>query len=151
MTDVVDTTYACGPAGGASVVAHRIGGPPSRDRGRSGSDHRAGAGIVVASAVNPPQLGPDKALYGISVAAELTGVNPQMLRSYEAKGLLLPYRTQGGTRRYSGHDLDRIHQISTLLSAGLNLTGIARVLQLEAETSRLQNEIDTLRGDQDDS
>ena len=51
------------------------------------------------------QLDPDHALYGISVAAELTGVNPQMLRAYETKGLIRPYRTDGGTRRYSGRDL----------------------------------------------
>jgi len=89
--------------------------------------------------------GPDKALYGISVAAELTGVNPQMLRSYEAKGLLDPWRTEGGTRRYSGHDLERIDQITTLLDEGLNLAGIAHVLALQAETHRLRAEIQRLR------
>jgi MerR family transcriptional regulator/heat shock protein HspR len=89
--------------------------------------------------------GPDKALYGISVAAELTGINPQMLRAYEAKGLLQPYRTEGGTRRYSGHDLDRINEISSLLDEGLNLAGIAHVLQLQAETRRLRKEIHRLR------
>jgi MerR family transcriptional regulator, heat shock protein HspR len=89
--------------------------------------------------------GPDKALYGISVAAELTGINPQMLRAYEAKGLLQPYRTEGGTRRYSGHDLDRINEISSLLDEGLNLAGIAHVLQLQAETRRLRQEINRLR------
>ena len=50
-------------------------------------------------------LGADRALYSISVTSELTGVNPQMLRAYEQKGLLTPYRTQGGTRRYSGQDV----------------------------------------------
>ena len=89
---------------------------------------------------------PDRALYGISVAAELTGVNPQMLRAYEAKRLLQPYRTEGGTRRYSGNDLDRVHQITSLLDEGLNLTGIAHVLQLQAETRRLRKELNRLRG-----
>ena len=89
--------------------------------------------------------GPGKALYGISVAAELTGVNPQMLRTYEAKGLLDPWRTEGGTRRYSGHDLERIGQITTLLDEGLNLAGIAHVLALQAETQRLRAEIQRLR------
>lgn len=89
--------------------------------------------------------GPDRALYGISVAAELTGVNPQMLRTYEAKGLLDPWRTEGGTRRYSGHDLERIDQITTLLDEGLNLAGIAHVLALQAETHRLRAEIQRLR------
>ena len=90
--------------------------------------------------------GPDRALYGISVAAELTGVDPQMLRTYEARGLLEPQRTQGGTRRYSGNDLDRVGQITTLLGEGLNLAGIAHVLALQAETERLRAEIHRLRG-----
>jgi MerR family transcriptional regulator, heat shock protein HspR len=90
-------------------------------------------------------LGPDRALYGISVAAELTGVSPQTLRVYEAKGLLEPHRTGGGTRRYSGNDLDAVNRITTLLAAGLNLAGIEHVLALEAETRRLHAEIDRLR------
>lgn len=89
-------------------------------------------------------LGHDRALYGISVAAELTGVNPQTLRGYEAKGLLQPYRTEGGTRRYSGHDLTRVKRITALLASGLNLAGVEHVLALEAETDRLRNEIDAL-------
>jgi len=89
--------------------------------------------------------GPNRALYGISVAAELTGVNPQMLRTYEAKGLVEPHRTEGGTRRYSGNDLERIGQITTLLDEGLNLAGIAHVLALQAETHRLRAEIQRLR------
>ena len=89
--------------------------------------------------------GPNRALYGISVAAELTGVNPQMLRTYEAKGLVEPHRTEGGTRRYSGNDLERIGQITTLLDEGLNLAGIAHVLALQAETHRLRTEIQRLR------
>jgi MerR family transcriptional regulator, heat shock protein HspR len=88
--------------------------------------------------------GADRALYGISVAAELTGVNPQMLRAYESRGLLEPHRTEGGTRRYSGRDLDRINQIKQLLASGLNLAGIRHVLALEAETQRLRAEIDDL-------
>lgn len=89
--------------------------------------------------------GPDRALYGISVAAELTGVDPQMLRAYEARGLLEPQRTEGGTRRYSGNDLERVGQITTLLGEGLNLAGIAHVLALRAETRRLRAEIHRLR------
>lgn len=91
------------------------------------------------------ELGGHRALYPISVASELTGVNPQMLRIYEQKGLLSPYRTQGGTRRYSGHDLDRIDEITTLLTGGLNLAGIELVLQLRSENRRLQRELDQLR------
>ena len=93
--------------------------------------------------------GPDRALYAISVAAELTGVNPQMLRVYENRGLLEPERTEGGTRRYSGRDIDRIRQITALLAAGLNLAGVEQVLALEAETDRLRGQIEELRRDQD--
>lgn len=91
------------------------------------------------------ELGADRALYSISVASELTGVNPQMLRVYEQKGLLSPYRTEGGTRRYSRQELDRINEIATLLAAGLNLAGIEHVLNLRAENHRLQREVDHLR------
>lgn len=89
-------------------------------------------------------LGADRALYSISVISELTGVNPPMLRSYEQKGLVAPYRTQGGTRRYSGQDLDRIHEITTLLGAGLNLAGIEHVLHLRSVNRQLQGELDRL-------
>lgn len=90
-------------------------------------------------------LGHDRAVYSISVTSELTGVNPQMLRAYENKGLLAPFRTEGGTRRYSGHDVERIGQITTLLASGLNLAGVEHVLRLQAETERLQATIDQLR------
>jgi MerR family transcriptional regulator/heat shock protein HspR len=89
-------------------------------------------------------LGHDRALFGISVAAELTGVNAQMLRTYEAKGLIEPHRTDGGTRRYSQGDLTRVNRISSLLDDGLNLAGIAQVLALEAETRRLRAKVDRL-------
>jgi DNA-binding transcriptional MerR regulator len=82
-----------------------------------------------------------RGLYGISVAAELTGVNPQNLRVYEARGLLEPARTSGGTRRYSEADVAQIRRISVLLEAGLNLAGIAHVLELEAETARLRRRL----------
>ena len=92
----------------------------------------------------PPGLD-RRGLYGISVAAELTGVPVQNLRAYEAKGLLEPARTSGGTRRYSDHDVARVNRISVLLEAGLNLKGIGYVLDLEAETERLKAEVERLR------
>jgi MerR family transcriptional regulator, heat shock protein HspR len=88
---------------------------------------------------------PDRSLYGISVAAELTGINPQTLRVYERRGLLEPQRTDGGIRRYSRNDIDRIKQITTLLGSGLNLAGVQQVLAREAETDQLRTEIDRLR------
>lgn len=87
----------------------------------------------------------DRALFSISVAAEVTGVNPQMLRVYENKGLLTPQRTEGGTRRYSTDELDRIAEITTLLEAGLNLAGVEHVLRLQAENARLQRQVARLR------
>lgn len=88
---------------------------------------------------------PARGLFSISVAAELTGLHPQTLRIYEREGLLDPARSPGGTRRYSTDDLDRLHEITTLMSAGLNLAGVRQVLELQAETRRLQAEIDRLK------
>jgi MerR family transcriptional regulator/heat shock protein HspR len=79
-----------------------------------------------------------RGVYGISVAAELVGLNPQTLRLYEQRGLLEPSRTEGGTRRYSDDDLERIRRISQLLDDGLNLAGIGMVLGLEHDKARLQ-------------
>ena len=77
-------------------------------------------------------------MYGIAVAAELVGTGIQNLRSYEARGLLEPERTAGGTRRYSADDLDRLRRIGDLLAAGLNLAGISMVLDLEAQNDQLR-------------
>ena len=78
-----------------------------------------------------------RAVYVISVAAELAGVHPQTLRIYERKGLLDPIRTPGGSRRFSDLDLARLRRIQELTAAGLNLEGVRRVLELEAEVARL--------------
>ena len=85
--------------------------------------------------------GSGRGVYGISVAAELVGTGPQNLRLYERKGLLEPDRTPAGTRRYSPDDLDRLRHISQLLADGLNLAGIAVVLQLEADNARLRADL----------
>ncbi len=82
-----------------------------------------------------------RAVYVISVAAELAGVHPQTLRIYERKGLVEPARTQGGSRRYSDQDIDLLRRIQTLTDAGLNLAGVHRVLELEAEIERLRAEL----------
>jgi DNA-binding transcriptional MerR regulator len=81
-----------------------------------------------------------RGVYGISVAAELVGMGVQTLRLYEARGLIRPARTEGGTRLYSADDLDLVRHIGSLLDAGLNLAGIARVLELEAQNAQLQAE-----------
>jgi MerR family transcriptional regulator/heat shock protein HspR len=80
----------------------------------------------------------DRGVYGISVAAELVGMGVQNLRLYETRGLLAPDRTDGGTRRYSAEDLERLRRIGDLLAAGLNLAGIGMVLGLEHENARLR-------------
>ncbi len=84
---------------------------------------------------------PDRALYAISVAAELVGTGVQNLRLYESRGLVEPQRTEGGTRRYSDNDLARLRRITVLLDAGLNLAGIALVLDLEHDNDRLRQRL----------
>lgn len=86
-----------------------------------------------------------EAVYIISVAAELVGMHPQTLRVYERKGLVQPYRTPGGTRRYSQADVDRLRLIQDLSGSGVNIEGIKRILQLQAETERLRSQVDRLR------
>ena len=86
-----------------------------------------------------------QAVYVISVAAELAGVHPQTLRIYERKGLLAPARTGGGSRRYSESDIDMLRRIQELTNEGLNLAGVQRVLELEAEVVRLRVELEASR------
>src|SRR4249919_615783 len=88
-----------------------------------------------------------RAVYVISVAAELAGVHPQTLRIYERKGLLEPARTGGGSRRYSDEDLDLLRRIQELTEAGLNLAGVKRVLELEHENELLRTELDQARSE----
>jgi MerR family transcriptional regulator/heat shock protein HspR len=77
----------------------------------------------------------------ISVAAELAGIHPQTLRIYERKGLIEPFRTPGGTRRYSQDDVERLVLIQRLTSQGLNLEGVRQVLALQEEVLRLRSEV----------
>jgi MerR family transcriptional regulator, heat shock protein HspR len=88
-----------------------------------------------------------RAVYVISVAAELAGVHPQTLRIYERKGLLDPTRTTGGSRRFSERDLARLRRIQQLTAAGLNLEGAKRVLELEDEVARLEVELVRVRSE----
>jgi MerR family transcriptional regulator/heat shock protein HspR len=88
-----------------------------------------------------------RAVYVISVAAELAGVHPQTLRIYERKGLLEPARTQGGSRRYSEADIHHLRRIQSLTEEGLNLAGVKRVLALEARMAQLEAELAQARAD----
>lgn len=102
---------------------------------------------VSVEKVPPERPGPpeaDQGVYGISVAAELVGMSVQSLRLYEARDLLEPGRTAGGTRRYSANDVRRLQRIGELREAGLNLAGVAMVLDLEAENAELRAEKEEL-------
>ncbi len=79
-----------------------------------------------------------RAVFAISVAADMASMPIQNLRVYERRGLLEPARTPGGTRLYSRADVERLRRIGTLLDDGLNLAGIAMVLSLEGEVERLK-------------
>ncbi|MGN6131133.1 MAG: MerR family transcriptional regulator [Nocardioidaceae bacterium] len=85
---------------------------------------------------------PDRGVYAISVAAELVGTGVQNLRAYESRGLVEPERTAGGTRRYSENDVVRLRRITELLGDGLNLAGVALVLELEADVALLRRRLD---------
>ena len=90
---------------------------------------------------------PERAVYVISVAAELAGVHPQTLRIYERKGLVDPARTGGGSRRYSEIDLDRLRRIQDLTTEGLNLAGVKMVLELEEEIASLRQQLEQARAE----
>jgi len=90
------------------------------------------------------QTGPDpgRGVYGISVAAELVGMGSQTLRLYERHGLLQPARSDGGTRRYSDNDLERLRRIAMLIDAGVNIAGVGMVLDLQDANARMKADIE---------
>ncbi len=85
--------------------------------------------------------GRDRAVYVISVAAELAGIHPQTLRIYDRRGLVQPARTGGGSRRYSDADIEKLRRVHELTSEGMNLDGVDRVLALESEVARLREQV----------
>ena len=91
--------------------------------------------------IDAPRPHPSMGVYAISVAAQLVGNGEQNLRLYEKRGLVSPARSDGGTRRYSEDDLTRLRRIGDLLGQGLNLAGVALVLDLEAENTRLRDRL----------
>lgn len=92
-----------------------------------------------------PAHGVGTGVYAISVVAQLLGTGQQNIRLYERRGLITPERTSGGTRQYSDSDLDVLKRIGELLDEGLNLAGIAKVLELEADNAKLQIQLKRAR------
>lgn len=93
----------------------------------------------------------ERALFMISVAAELAGMHPQTLRMYERRGLLRPQRTAKNTRRYSQRDVDRLRRIQALTELGLNLAGVERVLAMEAQMDAMAAELRLLHARLDEA
>ncbi len=87
----------------------------------------------------------ERAVYVISVAAELVGVHPQTLRIYERRGLVAPARTTGGSRRYSDADIALLARIQELTDEGLNLAGVQRVIALERTVAELKARLEAER------
>jgi MerR family transcriptional regulator, heat shock protein HspR len=85
-----------------------------------------------------------RGVYGISVTSELSGIAPQTLRLYERRGLLTPSRSDGGTRRYSDDDLERLKRITELVEQGINLAGIAQILDLQTKNIQLESDYTAL-------
>ena len=88
-----------------------------------------------------------KAIYFISVASTLSGIHPQTIRTYEEKGLIKPYRTGGGTRRYSQEDIDKLIQIQNLSQRGINLDGIKIIYEMRDKIEELQDKIISLENE----
>ena len=99
----------------------------------------------MVTSFQPP--GPDAAVYVISVAAELSGLHPQTLRTYERLGLITPGRTGGGGRRYSHRDIERLREISRLTASGIGIEGVRRILELESDVATLTRRNEQLRAE----
>jgi DNA-binding transcriptional MerR regulator len=110
----------------SAIIAQAVAAKFSEDEGE----------VMVDDSVSRSARG----VYGISVASELSGIGQQTLRLYERRGLLMPSRSDGGTRRYSDDDLERLKRITELVDQGVNLAGIAHILTLETKTTQLQSD-----------
>ena len=91
--------------------------------------------------------GPEAPVYVISVAAQLTGLHPQTLRTYDRLGLVRPGRTGGGGRRYSWRDIELLREVAELTSSGIGLEGVRRILALEHHVDALQRRVAELEQD----
>jgi MerR family transcriptional regulator/heat shock protein HspR len=103
--------------------------------------------MTSAAAPNPNSHPTDRGVYGIGVTSDLVGTAIQNLRAYERAGLVMPSRTPGGTRLYSPEDVARLRRIQVLLAQGLNLAGVAQVLDLQDDNQRLREQLAELADD----
>ena len=92
---------------------------------------------------------PDARVFVISVAAELSGLHPQTLRTYDRLGIVQAGRTAGGGRRYSMRDIDLLRQVAQLTAAGLGLEGVRRVIELESQVDALKRRVSELQAELD--
>jgi len=98
---------------------------------------------------NENQIPEDEAVYVISVASQLSGLHPQTLRQYDRLGLVSPNRTIGKNRRYSLLDIVKLRNVQRLVGEGINLAGIARIMQLEEAVANMSLEVAKLRTEVD--
>ena len=97
--------------------------------------------------VGAAQPGPEVPVYVISVAAELTGLHPQTLRTYDRLGIVSPGRTGGGGRRYSWRDIEMLREVAELTASGIGLEGVRRILELEHHVEALRRRVAELEAD----
>ena len=95
------------------------------------------------------QIPEDEAVYVLSVASQLSGLHPQTLRQYDRLGLVSPNRTIGKNRRYSLLDIVKLRNVQRLVGEGINLAGIARIMQLEEAVANMALEVAKLRTEVD--
>jgi MerR family transcriptional regulator/heat shock protein HspR len=105
------------------------------------ADGRDPLGPGAPRRTTPAPPAPDVPVYVISVAAELTGLHPQTLRTYDRLGLVSPGRTGGGGRRYSWRDIEQLREVAELTAAGIGLEGVRRILQLESLVAALEDRV----------
>jgi MerR family transcriptional regulator/heat shock protein HspR len=98
---------------------------------------------------NENQIPEDEAVYVISVASKLSGLHPQTLRQYDRLGLVSPSRTIGKNRRYSLIDIVKLRNVQRLVGEGINLAGIARIIELEEAVANMALEVAKLRTEVD--
>lgn len=111
----------------------------------------AGGRFIVAMSGAARLVSEDEPLYVISVAAEMAGMHPQTLRQYDRLGLVTPRRTPGGGRRYSLREIDMLREVQRLSQEdGVNLVGIKRIIELEAEVHALRQQLDLITGGVDE-